>query len=140
MVTGGGSDTPDGVLGTALYKTTDPGVSHIFLLLFRDADGMQIQFNIYQQFKSTSDYPVPGPPLYSGASNNDAAALNSGLPAATGSPAGTATGATPAAPATSATSATSAAPQGATATSNAGGSRSKHCSIRIPANSGSDWR
>lgn len=27
MVTGGGSDTPDGVVGTALYQNTDPGVS-----------------------------------------------------------------------------------------------------------------
>lgn len=31
MITGGGSDAPDGVLGTELYKSNDPG----------------IQFNIY---------------------------------------------------------------------------------------------
>jgi len=49
QVTGGGSDAPAGVLGTELYKDTDPG----------------IMFNIYQQFKALSDYPVPGPPLYS---------------------------------------------------------------------------
>ncbi|KAJ5917460.1 hypothetical protein N7466_011014 [Penicillium verhagenii] len=44
-VTGGGSATPSGVLGTALYKNTDPG----------------ILINIYT---SLSTYDIPGPTLY----------------------------------------------------------------------------
>jgi len=47
-VTGSGTATPSGVLGTALYNETDPG----------------IQINIYQ---SLATYIVPGPTLYSGA-------------------------------------------------------------------------
>lgn len=48
QVTGGGSDSPSGVLGTELYKADDAG----------------ILFNIYQTLDS---YPMPGPELYSGA-------------------------------------------------------------------------
>ncbi|KAJ5987115.1 hypothetical protein N7451_011480 [Penicillium sp. IBT 35674x] len=44
-VTGGGSATPSGTLGTALYKNTDPG----------------ILINIYT---SLSTYDIPGPTLY----------------------------------------------------------------------------
>ncbi|EKD12576.1 hypothetical protein MBM_09145 [Drepanopeziza brunnea f. sp. 'multigermtubi' MB_m1] len=44
-VTGGGSDNPPGVLGTALYTSTDPGI------LFSLAE---------------STYPIPGPPVYGG--------------------------------------------------------------------------
>ncbi|KAJ5216692.1 Endoglucanase-4 [Penicillium citrinum] len=47
-ITGSGSDKPAGVLGTSLYKSTDPG----------------ILVNIYN---SLSTYIVPGPTLYSGA-------------------------------------------------------------------------
>jgi hypothetical protein len=47
-VTGSGTATPSGVLGTALYVETDPG----------------IEINIYT---SLSTYVVPGPTLYSGA-------------------------------------------------------------------------
>ena len=47
-VTGSGTATPSGVLGTALYVETDPG----------------IEVNIYT---SLSTYVVPGPTLYSGA-------------------------------------------------------------------------
>jgi hypothetical protein len=64
QVTGGGSDKPDGVLGTQLYKATDPG----------------IKFNIYTSFTNTNQYPVPGPTLYSGASGAGGVAP----PAATG--------------------------------------------------------
>lgn len=46
QVTGSGSDTPSGVLGTALYKESDPG----------------ILINIYT---SLSTYDIPGPTLYS---------------------------------------------------------------------------
>ncbi|KAL4943177.1 glycosyl hydrolase family 61-domain-containing protein [Aspergillus oleicola] len=49
-VTGGGSDSPSGTLGTALYTPTDDG----------------ILFNIYTTLDS---YPIPGPTLYSGASS-----------------------------------------------------------------------
>jgi hypothetical protein len=49
-VTGGGSDSPSGTLGTALYKNTDAG----------------IKVNIYQ---SLSSYDIPGPALYTGASS-----------------------------------------------------------------------
>lgn len=59
MITGAGSDTPDGVLGTELYKSTDPG----------------IEFNIYRTFTSTAQYTVPGPPLYSGAATGNAAPM-----------------------------------------------------------------
>jgi hypothetical protein len=47
-VTGSGTATPSGVLGTALYVETDPG----------------IEINIYT---SLSTYVIPGPTMYSGA-------------------------------------------------------------------------
>ncbi|KAL1306470.1 hypothetical protein AAFC00_005168 [Neodothiora populina] len=53
-VTSTGSDEPEGVVGTSLYKTTDPG----------------ILVNIYQ---SLSSYVIPGPTLYKGASSGGAA-------------------------------------------------------------------
>jgi hypothetical protein len=49
QVTGGGSDTPAGVAGTALYKAQDAG----------------ILVNIYSP--PLSSYAIPGPALYSGA-------------------------------------------------------------------------
>jgi len=70
QVTGGGSDVPAGVLGTQLYKATDPGV----------------MFNIYQQFKALSDYPVPGPPLYVAGGSPNPPAGSAQAPAATASP------------------------------------------------------
>ncbi|KAL4890947.1 glycoside hydrolase [Aspergillus ambiguus] len=45
-VTGGGSASPDGTLGTALYKDTDPG----------------IKFDIYSDL--SDGYPMPGPALF----------------------------------------------------------------------------
>jgi cellulase len=47
-ITGGGSENPEGVPGTELYKATDPGV----------------QYNIYNDETGPS-YPIPGPPLFS---------------------------------------------------------------------------
>ncbi|RKU49290.1 hypothetical protein DL546_009783 [Coniochaeta pulveracea] len=47
-VTGGGNDSPDGVLGTSLYDASDPGVL----------------INIYTPL---SAYTIPGPALYTGA-------------------------------------------------------------------------
>ncbi|KAJ6120552.1 hypothetical protein N7523_004832 [Penicillium sp. IBT 18751x] len=52
-VTGGGSDSPSGTLGTELYKNTDPG----------------ILVNIYQ---SLSTYDIPGPALYTAGSGSSA--------------------------------------------------------------------
>ncbi|KAJ5247257.1 endoglucanase [Penicillium chermesinum] len=57
-VTGGGSDSPSGVKGTALYKNTDPGIS----------------VNIYQ---SLSTYDIPGPALYTGAASGSGASATS---------------------------------------------------------------
>jgi hypothetical protein len=52
-VTGGGSDNPEGTLGTALYTPTDPG----------------ILVSIYQNLPN---YQIPGPALYkAGSSNNE---------------------------------------------------------------------
>ncbi|PMD47474.1 glycoside hydrolase family 61 protein, partial [Hyaloscypha variabilis F] len=77
-VTGSGTATPDGVLGTALYSETDPG----------------IEINIYT---SLSTYIVPGPTLYSSAISatqtggvaitSIAAVATGGSSAATASPA-----------------------------------------------------
>ncbi|KAE9987206.1 hypothetical protein EG327_003948 [Venturia inaequalis] len=51
QITGGGSAVPEGVVGTSLYKTSDPG----------------LLFNLYQSFTDTAQYTVPGPTLWSGA-------------------------------------------------------------------------
>lgn len=48
-ITSSGSDNPVGIVGTALYKQSDPG----------------IVYDIYQSPLAT--YTIPGPPLYSGA-------------------------------------------------------------------------
>lgn len=69
-VTGGGSDSPSGTLGTKLYNEDDPG----------------ILVNIYQQLDS---YDIPGPALYSGASSSS----NSGSSSSTASATATATSA-----------------------------------------------
>lgn len=53
QITGGGSDSPSGTLGTELYTNTDPG----------------ILVNIYQ---SLSTYDIPGPALYTAGSGSSA--------------------------------------------------------------------
>lgn len=53
-VTGGGSDSPSGTVGTKLYTNTDPG----------------IKIGIYQ---SLSSYTIPGPALYTGAASSGSA-------------------------------------------------------------------
>lgn len=63
-VTGGGSDSPTGTLGTALYTNTDPG----------------ILVNIYQ---SLSSYTIPGPALYTGAASSSDATTTAASVAAT---------------------------------------------------------
>lgn len=79
-VTGGGSDSPTGTLGTALYKDTDPG----------------ILVNIYQ---SLSSYTIPGPALYTGAASSSDSTTTAASVAATT----TAAAATTAAPSSSST-------------------------------------
>ncbi|KAJ5588327.1 hypothetical protein N7537_011005 [Penicillium hordei] len=67
-VTGGGSDAPDGVLGTALYKATDPG----------------IKISIYTSLDS---YKIPGPALYTGAaSGSSSGSATTTAPATTAAP------------------------------------------------------
>ncbi|OQD61274.1 hypothetical protein PENPOL_c017G06652 [Penicillium polonicum] len=63
-VTGGGSDAPDGVLGTALYKATDPG----------------IKISIYTALDS---YKIPGPALYTGAASGSSSGSATTAPATT---------------------------------------------------------
>lgn len=71
-ITGGGSDSPEGTLGTALYTPTDAG----------------IMFNPYTTLTS---YDIPGPELYTGGSDSTGASNSTG--SATGSSASaTATG------------------------------------------------
>ncbi|CAI7645325.1 unnamed protein product [Penicillium crustosum] len=70
-VTGGGSDAPDGVLGTALYKATDPG----------------IKISIYTSLDS---YDIPGPALYTGAASGSSSGSATTTAAATTAPATTA--------------------------------------------------
>lgn len=66
-VTGGGSDAPDGVLGTALYKATDPG----------------IKISIYTAMDS---YKIPGPALYTGAASGSSSGSATTAPATTAAP------------------------------------------------------
>lgn len=68
-VTGGGSDSPSGTLGTELYKDTDPG----------------ILVNIYT---SLSSYTIPGPALYTGGASSGSATVTS-APSATSAARGT---------------------------------------------------
>jgi len=65
-VTGGGSDSPSGTVGTKLYTNTDPG----------------IKVNIYT---SLSSYTIPGPALYTGASSGSATTAASAAAATTAS-------------------------------------------------------
>lgn len=87
-ITGGGSDSPDGTLGTALYTPTDPGI-------------------LFNPYTTLSNYTIPGPALYSGGSNSTGSSGASSA-SATGSAAATATssGASSSATATGSGSAT----------------------------------
>ncbi|RDW92665.1 hypothetical protein BP5796_02059 [Coleophoma crateriformis] len=97
-VTGSGTDSPSGTLGTALYTETDPG----------------ILVNIYVDL-TTLDYVIPGPALYSGGSGSGAttaaaSAISTAAVVATSSsaPASTTTKVTSASAATIAAATTSA--------------------------------
>ncbi|KAL2060593.1 hypothetical protein VTL71DRAFT_9234 [Oculimacula yallundae] len=61
-VSGSGTDKPEGVLGTALYTATDPG----------------IKFNLYV---AGAKYTIPGPPVISGAGSGSAAPASPAAPA-----------------------------------------------------------
>jgi hypothetical protein len=69
-ITGSGTANPPGVLGTALYKQSDAG----------------ILFDIYKKFTSLDQYPIPGPPLYSGAATGGGAAPPAPAPASSAAP------------------------------------------------------
>jgi len=96
-VTGGGSDAPDGVLGTTLYKATDPG----------------IKISIYTSLDS---YKIPGPALYTGAaSGSSSGSATTTAPATTAAP--TAASTTASAPADSVSITSTASGQSAQSTS-----------------------
>ncbi|KAJ4423286.1 hypothetical protein N0V82_002013 [Gnomoniopsis sp. IMI 355080] len=66
-ITGGGSDSPSGTLGTALYTPTDPGI-------------------LFNPYTTLTNYTIPGPALYSGGTDSTDGSSSSGSsPSATGS-------------------------------------------------------
>ncbi|KUI62797.1 Endoglucanase-7 [Cytospora mali] len=77
-ITGGGSDSPDGTLGTALYTPTDPGI-------------------LFNPYTTLTNYTIPGPALYSGGSDSTG---SSGNTSSTGSSAGSSASASATAAAT----------------------------------------
>ncbi|KAF2678857.1 lytic polysaccharide monooxygenase [Lentithecium fluviatile CBS 122367] len=92
-VTGSGSATPDGVLGTALYTNDEEG----------------IVWNVYQA--DNSGYPVPGPALWDGASGSGSGSgsgSSTTAPSATAAPTSNST--TPVATATATAAPTTSAP------------------------------
>lgn len=71
-VTGGGSDKPEGTLGTKLYTDSDPGI-------------------LVSIYSSLDSYKIPGPALYSGASSgsgsgSSGSASSSAAPSASAAP------------------------------------------------------
>lgn len=78
-ITGGGSDSPSGTLGTALYTSTDPGI-------------------LFNPYTTLTNYTIPGPALYSGGTDSTDGSSSSGSssgssssPSATGSSGASAT-------------------------------------------------
>lgn len=72
-ITGGGSDSPSGTLGTALYTPTDPGI-------------------LFNPYTTLTNYTIPGPALYSGGTDSTDGSSSSGSsPSATGSSGASAT-------------------------------------------------
>ncbi|KAI0844749.1 lytic polysaccharide monooxygenase [Daldinia vernicosa] len=105
QVSGSGTQSPDGVVGTQLYTSTDPGILH----------------NIYNDEKltSVSDYVIPGPALvkFDGSSSSNGGASSSS--AASAQPTTTAPTATSAATSAATSSiATSSASSTSTAAAN----------------------
>ncbi|KAL5453086.1 hypothetical protein PMIN06_005647 [Paraphaeosphaeria minitans] len=81
-ITGGGSDNPEGTLGTALYTPTDAG----------------ILYNVYGA--SNTGYKIPGPALYGSGSSTTPATPASSSPAASASASAPASSTVPSATAT----------------------------------------
>lgn len=102
-ITGGGSDSPSGTLGTALYTPTDPGI-------------------LFNPYTTLTSYTIPGPALFSGGTDSTGGSSGSGSsPSATAS-SGSSTSATASATATSPATAIatgSGSGSGATSTSSA---------------------
>lgn len=72
-ITGGGSDSPSGTLGTALYTSTDPGI-------------------LFNPYTTLTNYTIPGPALYSGGTDSTDGSSSSGSsPSTTGSSGASAT-------------------------------------------------
>ncbi|KAK6957363.1 hypothetical protein Daesc_000147 [Daldinia eschscholtzii] len=86
-ISGSGTQSPEGVVGTQLYTATDPGILH----------------NIYndEKLSSVADYKIPGPALvkFDGSSSSSS---NSGAGSSSAAPAPTTTSAAPTQPSTSA--------------------------------------
>lgn len=98
-VTGGGNASPQGTLGTKLYKDTDPG----------------ILVNIYQSLDS---YDIPGPALPSGASSGSSSSGSSSSQTASAVP-------TPTSAVAQSSSSSSAKPQASTSASGTSNTQSK---------------
>ncbi|KAI1633666.1 lytic polysaccharide monooxygenase [Biscogniauxia mediterranea] len=103
-ISGSGSVSPSGVVGTALYTETDPGILH----------------NIYndENLNSTSDYIIPGPamPDFSGSGSSATTSAAASAASSTAAASTTATAATATAAATTASSSTAAAAAATTTT------------------------
>ncbi|KAF2101255.1 hypothetical protein NA57DRAFT_34258 [Rhizodiscina lignyota] len=78
-ITGSGTDKPEGTLGTKLYTPTEPGI-------------------LFNPYTTLTNYTIPGPPLYSGASTAVVSAVaSSGAATSAASSSAAATSATSAA-------------------------------------------
>ena len=78
-ITGSGTELPEGVLGTELYSPTDPGI-------------------LFNPYTTLTNYTIPGPTLFSGASSGGSPATSAAVsatsaPAVTSAPAAIATSA-----------------------------------------------
>lgn len=97
-ITGSGTDSPSGTLGTALYSADDAGI-------------------LFDPYAATIDYTIPGPALYTGGSGSGSAASTTAAAATTttAAAAATSTGASSAAAATSSSAAVTSAAASSTA-------------------------
>lgn len=102
-ITGGGSDSPSGTLGTALYTPTDPGI-------------------LFNPYTTLTNYTIPGPALYSGGTDSTDGSSSSGSsPSATGSSGASATATGSASGATSTGSAAVVSAAGSSSSSSSSG-------------------
>ncbi|KAJ4332751.1 hypothetical protein N0V95_009587 [Ascochyta clinopodiicola] len=96
-ITGSGTETPEGVIGTELYKANDEGI-------------------LFNPYVPNINYNIPGPPLYTGGSGSSAPAPTTGAGNGTAVPTLTAPAATSAAASSAAASAPAATSVAAEAT------------------------